>query len=390
MRVAVYDPFPRLIGPTVVGLQVLAGLKRMGYDAHRVTFTKSGKESLRWGSGRDEDYMCETYGVQWHPEPIETFKYGQGVLREFDWVFLTEPRVAPLSHRRELWMRELDGCRWTSRMPNPFEPYYVACKDEVLECLSHGDCRCITYFTDLHGEMLARNLPGTVRTLKYPVIPFQVSETPPKRAPTRTVVLAGRAVNNKGFPYLESIAEALPSGWAVAIRGSTSIGNGACATYRYAEDLVRAGWSVSITAPEDVPNPVLKPHPWVAQKVVRGKTCTIEYKGGYGCGRTDAEWWGMFVSLTAKYFAVGHVEVAGLEAMNAGVPCCLPKHQVQYAPYSVMEMRDDLSDAAEVVSEQARRIESGAVPSGYWLANRGTLQVVHDPVKYVRTVEAML
>src|SRR3990172_686238 len=92
MKIAIYDPNPRICGPTTWAHQLKAGFIDLGHECQVVTATSSGKPRVAWGP----ENKSVSYGARWSPwVPDATFNRSGLVqyLNSCQLVILTEPKI---------------------------------------------------------------------------------------------------------------------------------------------------------------------------------------------------------------------------------------------------------------------------------------------------------
>lgn len=419
MKVAVYDPLPRISGVSTYARHAREGLFRLGHEVKVITFTRSGKPSELWGDGRSRWLHARgayaNAGCRWSPwapDLVGDSRDPVPLLRQFDAVFLAEPRCPPLDGRDDTFETY---CRPMELCPAPW--FTVVHGGTGLDLSPRGAPR----FLELEERAMSRpqfrgygvtrpRTAGTHPTFsRHPhvatlVIPYAVTPSPCS-APrdVRELLLPGRLTTSKGIGMVPHLAEALPEGWLLSVRGACSVGAGPCCSWTVAERLAGLDWDVQVELDESAARahaagmrPTLKPHPWEAAKPGR---CRVRYHGGCDDMRAAAESAGAAASLTHESYQAEMVEYAMLEAMDAGCLAVLPPTQarggeVAYAGVVVegftaydRELAD--GQAAQVARDLARLL--GTEEHGRSVArNRALLLKHHEPSRVVSRLLSLL
>lgn len=253
MKIAVFEPYPRLCGVTTWAFNVVHGFRSLGYDTDVVTFTVSGRtRAIRGKSGGPR------LTWQWYPEaPDVTAKWTDAadVLKQYDLIVLNEPKNGPLdreaqqSESRPLYIDALEhaGVPWTTAIHDVRSydsnraPFLHQCfrargfTGFLVQCRP-GAFDSARYAMDPHVN----------KVLTWPWLPYRrkwtYEEYGGKRL--RLATMGTRVTNHKGFTSFVDVADdSLPTNWGVELFGAESGGTGPCHTYVVYEALARNhGW----------------------------------------------------------------------------------------------------------------------------------------------------
>lgn len=342
MRIAIFEPDPRVCGPSSWAYHLRDGFRQLGHEAAVVSATKSGKVHSHWGN-------VKPGGKWWSVAPdavarIDSMHY---LLDSYDFIVLPEPK-SPLPDK----LTEKANKKRAEAGDETREiPWYI-------EALS----RTRTPFTTaLHGNVYAgRYAPfaQTILTLPnfcgkmivhskyswesdpfiasvggyYSVLPYQMTNGPGDPFPrNRTCGITGRFMFNKGshVPGLSAIT--LPPDVTVEIWGSCSTGRGPSLTYNLYEELKPlAGTNYKRYHNSDPNHPKANEDGNIVQPFrydVRPEGgALVRYLGNYTdpvgvCSRL-----GVHIDLTGKKYSGGLTEYVTMEAIDAGSVCITPPH----------------------------------------------------------------
>lgn len=328
MKIAVFEPHPRLCGVTRWTFDVAQGFNDLGHDCQVVSFTNSGR-TRRAGGERFNGWYW------WHEEPHRTeswLKAGK-VLDEYDLIVLNEPkngtedRAAKRLGIEPLYIGALRRTKtpWCTVL---YAPQYDSQRTPYMaNTLDAGN------FTGLVVEQApgayesgAAVFDGRVKKrLFWPWFPYRCTSQLPDQPRTMTVAVGGRSCRVKGHAGLAAVAEQLPEGWVCRLAGSEAGGMGACFSYlTYQALTVHHGWvgqryderpGKKKLTPDAYGNAADKTnaHPWWVTKNGR----TIQYTGSYAESTLPFRDAAIGVNLTARSFSTS-IEYTHLEAMEAG------------------------------------------------------------------------
>lgn len=337
MKIAIFEPSPRVCGPTIWAGHVRTGFRALGHDADIVSVSLSGKPSSAWG-----EKSTYTYGFAWcayTPDVVVKPSNAGFVLDKYDLILLAEPKCSPLD--RNVYRKEISEI-----------PLYI----EVLQktktpwvTFLHGPQYGWDLAPFLEQVFAAGNFTGHVFTpqisyaqpenrfegMNIHVVPCLPYAMRPVLGVPRTGVIgfAGRAVVNKGPQLLVELARTGRIQNDVEIWGASAVGVGPSMTRSMYELLATDKWQMKLIYDETRHKPdVLRPHRWTATNGTR----RVEYCGNYVDPMAVFPRFQVHVNLTSVDFSYGLIEYVGLEALNAGCLGVYPPHTLGAAPYEVM------------------------------------------------------
>ncbi len=348
-RVAVVEPFFRTSGVTTYAHHLAEGFRLAGCDVDLVTFTLSGKERSGNTSSRQANGNVKS-GWQWSPykgDYVRPWREAKATFDEYDFVFLNEPRCAPLDKRM---MRKLGGgdIKAGRQRVADFDLEYTDVP-EYIRALSESETPWGTCMHDPgYGPKLAPFLPQLfelanpsvvmthrpgslesgawalegvipheVRTPFLPYVPRPIENTA-----RHTFGMTGRYINNKGQPTLVGLAaeKMVPEGWTVRIGGASPLGAGPNHTFLTYESLT--GRHYKFKGHREGNGNVTTGDPWNVPGIAR-------YDGPYdNAVEYSAAAHAIHVNATEVSFSgAGSLEYADLEAVDAGCLLVLPTHR---------------------------------------------------------------
>lgn len=332
MKIAIYEPDPRVCGPSAWVGHMRTGFSRLGHEVHTVAATKSGRVHSHWGN-------VKPGGKWWSTTPDVVVRMDElhNEFDKYDLILLPEPKV-PLADKDARKAREAGD-------ENAL-PFYIQALSKTKTPFTtalHGNP-----YNDSNspfaGEVLALpNFTGTIightaplRTVsdviaQYPQvdIPLPYTTRVDVDAPfpvNRTVGITGRFMFNKGSHVLGLAGQYLPPDVTVEIWGSCSTGRGPSLTFNLYEVLKPlAGMNYKRyhngkgqdhpKANED--GNIVQPFPF---DVRPEGGALVRYLGNYTdavatCGRFMVH-----TNLTADRYTSG-MEFSTMEALDAGSLC---------------------------------------------------------------------
>jgi|SRR5277367_2428302 len=324
MKIAIYEPEPRICGPMTCAYHLQSGFQKLGHECDVITFTKSGKPSITWGSMRQH--------IRWYRRaPDITTKYTDAteVLRDYNAVILSDVRtmlqdkealkgtasIVP-SKPDYLIVLEKSGVRFTTAVHGNFYPPKEVVFASELFSLPAFRGRAISFAP--RAQNASNGAWPDVEWIQSP-LPYQMQSDPDDDTPSSGMAsgITGRFIPNKGH-HLLAIAAAkgyIPGN--VELWGACSVGAGPSQSYRAFEILhqelelpgVRYG-----NQPE-TPNggDLIRPYPWD----ITGPNGAIMYCGGYDDPIKTCDRLAVHVDLTASTFSHG-MEFSQFESMDAG------------------------------------------------------------------------
>jgi hypothetical protein len=324
VRVAIYEPEPRICGPMTCAYQLQAGFQALGHECDVLTFTKSGKPSITWGSMRQH--------IRWYRRaPDVTAKYADSasVLRGYGFTILTDVRTI---------LQDKEALKGTGALAKN-TPDYLAVLDKAG----------VKFTTAVHGNMYPPSevqfaaqlfsLPGfTGKAIafspKAPVasahiwpsvvwlyspLPYSMLSEPDDdhASPGSATGITGRFIPNKGHGLLGLAGGLGLVKGDVELWGACSVGAGPSQSYRVFEFLTkelglpgtRAGNEPETASGGDI----IRPHPWS----VTGPDGLISYKGGYEDPMLACWRLAVHCDLTAATFS-SNMEFSQFESIDAG------------------------------------------------------------------------
>lgn len=431
-RVAVVEPFFRTSGVTTYAHHLAEGFRLAGCDVDLVTFTLSGKARSGDTSSRQANGKVKS-GWQWSPykgDYVRKWSEAKATFDDYDFVFLNEPRCAPLDKRamRRLGKGDIKVGR---QKVADFDLEYPDVP-EYIRALSESETPWGTCMHDPgYGQKLAPFLPqlfelaepsvimthrpgsfesagwaiadsgihrtNIVQTLHLPYASHAVRNTAGK-----TLGMTGRYINNKGQPTLLGLAAygGRPLGWDIAVGGASPLGAGPNHTFLTFEALTgRFG----LEGKREGNGNVTTGDPWT----VRGITGETRYDGPYDDAvEYSAKSHAVHVNATEVGFSgAGSLEYADLEAVDAGCLLVLPSHRNVDGAYSARsyelekclnaelyplgpEREATLKNLSDACAEAAEDWEDASTRTYFRETNLETLRDLSDPRKYAELVLA--
>lgn len=337
MRIAIFEPEPRVCGPMAWAYHLRDGFRENGHESDVVTFTRSGKARSVWGEGNMRP------GIRWwgrSPDVVSRLKDAGYVLDQYDCIVLTDVRTV---------MQDKEAAKGKS--------YLVADVPDYLTVLTstrtpfifalHGNNYPpgeVPYVTQLislpnfYGTAVTHSptSPNLSRHL-WPDVEFTVSPLPYRmqtvtdsellggNAEYDVVGITGRYITTKGHHALGMAAalNLMPSANRVQLWGASSLSLAASATYKTFEAMVLGkplslpGVRHGVIKPgerTETGGDVIRPYLW---EVTAPCGTQIEYQGGYESGFAACRNLNVHVDLTASEFSDG-MEYSQFEAIDAG------------------------------------------------------------------------
>jgi len=365
MRIAIYDPEPRVCGISTWVNQVRDGFRAMGHECYIVGFTKSGKPKVKWGRiVRDKGN-----GMSSLVAPDVTFSYEEGgeVLDQFDLIVLPEPKCN--SHDREADKGLVDFPRYVEVLMATRTPWtctlggrYFFEEREIPKGWSRE--RGSPYLGELlstksfSGLVVNNATPGVMTcnserlrachhvhvglpyAVRNPLGEFSMRARP-------SVGMIGRVTTQKHQHYLLwLITQGLLPGWDVVIAGGSAQSRAPSETYLMYEMLVRKAevqwgrpapdedphvkalwhWTATRGGPDDDPMDVIRALPWE----FHGWDASAAFLGLYEDPLEVLSGVDVHVAVTTSDYSGGLFEYSTLEAMDAG---CAPITARAFTPW---------------------------------------------------------
>jgi glycosyltransferase involved in cell wall biosynthesis len=254
VRVAVFEPVPRLCGVTAYAFHVVEGLRALGHEADVVSFTKSGRPyAVARRDGRPRD------GWRWYhrtPDVVRPWSTGAATLDGYDLVLLNEPKCGALdtvgTKERRLpdYLEVLSRTRtpWTSVLHDnaAYRPDKAQFLPAALELKNFTgvlvECQVGAY-ESIRWADADRYVRKVLSWPWLPYVPQFDGMTPVADRPP-VVGMTGRMTSTKRYPSLLSVADRVPSPYEVRIYGGEAGGAAPAATYNWYEMLAtHHGWT---------------------------------------------------------------------------------------------------------------------------------------------------
>jgi len=325
VKIAIYEPEPRICGPLTYAYHVKAGLIALGHEVDVVSFTKSGKARVSWGTPKP--------GARWWLKPIDRVDKNSNaisVLQEYDMVIL--PEIRNPSHDKEALKEETvplyvdalvkAGVPWTTALHGTnYGEKETVFTEQLLASPTRGKTLVTASWSSVESSPLFKDIDWAFAHLPY-VPTFDVDADIPRDP--RTVGGMGRFIWNKGQHIVAMAGAFLPEDVTVEIWGACSIGMSASPTFVVYEEFVRKGeWEGKRFGPDGTDGNVIQPYNWEAR--LPGHAM-VKYLGNYDKPLQTASRMVAHAGLTSGNFSRGLVEFSTLEAMDAGAFPIVPKH----------------------------------------------------------------
>lgn len=336
MRIAVYDPSPRICGPATMVPLLISGFRELGCDAESVVFTKSGKRRLSWG--RIEPEKGSTMSLQYSPDRCEPLALAGPVFDEYDLVVLIEVVCPPLDGTDDVWPEYVEAL---AASETPFTTavhgrYVFEESDPVPEgfqpkaaCPFVSDLLNLENFSGFLLEFIGRDLASercaALRKCRraWAPLPYRLRVEDYKYSERidKTICTLGRTTRRKYKHYVNwaRIAGHLTD-WDIVHAGGCVATHGPSESYILYEQLIEAGW-VGEREPGTRRN--VKWEAWHPEWTDNG---AIRFEGTYGHPREvvppGAQ---VFCGLTDENYSGGLHEFGTLEAIDCGMVPVVPK-----------------------------------------------------------------
>jgi hypothetical protein len=424
MKIAVFEPFPRMCGVTKWTFEVVHGFRSLGHHSDVISFSKSGRTRVTNKKRRFDGSLSS--GWHWWPEsPDVQGKWANAVdmLNEYDLIVLNEPKNATCD--REAKRMKIDAPEYVDvlkRVSTPWmtilhAPQYTESMAPFL--VPTLDSPSFTGYVIEHqaGSYDSGRwaFDGRVKMIQpWPWLPYRRRADQVAQGIERqwVVGLGGRFVTNKGHHMFAWLADRFPAHYKSRLFGSESGGVGPASSFEVYEALTKHhGWSgarAGESPPDEFNNQGDKIHcwPWWLSKVDEsGYLHVLEYTGGYDNPLVQWSECTVSVNMTSRKFAVG-LEYTSLEAMDAGCAIVLPAYSLnltgadQYqthrmhkftAPLTIGKngVREHLGnpeEIADVIGTVHAADESVRSGSHDPAVNRAAIDQYHDPVHLARTI----
>lgn len=335
MRIACFDPEPRVCGPTNWNFQLREGFRLLGHETHVVSHTKSGKSRKSWGTPQNG-------GRWWGSAPDLVVKDVDLVatLDSYDMIVLPEIKVPSQDKQaKKLTEQTQTECLpiyvdallrtrtpWTSALHGSMYPDrdtpFVA---KLFESPSRGD-----YLVTMSEDSVeSSTILQTIKWMKAPMPYTPQCAIDDPIVDNRTVGTTGRFIFNKGQPIVALAGVFLPADVIVEIWGSCAVGQGPSPTFLVYEILKDNYHSQAKRYPTSFDPSIgpdgntVTPFPWDARPP---GGALVRYLGNYTSQIGVAKRLSVHVNLTSHGFARGLVEYSTIEAADAGAINIVPEH----------------------------------------------------------------
>jgi hypothetical protein len=335
VRIAIYEPEPRVCGPMTWAYHLQSGFQTLGHECHVVSSTKSGRERVAWGESR--------LGTRWWgvaPDVVCRNDELVDVLNGYDRVILSDVRTvaqdkeAKKADALPVYVDALlkTSTPWTSAFHG--NAYPLSETPYLAQLLESPAWTGVLIDQTERATSIRKGSHLNGIPLMFSDLPYRLrnSVDAPPVANLNTVGMTGRFIFNKGHHVTALATPYLWEGVNVELWGSCSVGLGPNPTYIVWEALRKiAGVDPGVPSElfvrhGNVPESpdggnIIQPFHWEGH--FDGDR-TVRYLGNYMNQLEVASRIGIHVNLTTAAFSAGNVEYASLEAMDAG---CLPMAQ---------------------------------------------------------------
>lgn len=324
VKIAIYEPEPRICGPMTCAYHLQAGFRKLGHECDVITFTKSGKPSVSWGSMRKH--------IRWYrraPDVTARYADATSVIRRYDAVILSDVRTIlqdkealrgagaiDKSRPDYLVVLEKAGVRFTTALHgNYYPPKEVVFAAELLSlpCFSGS---AIAYAP--RAMEASKSIWPQVEWI-HSTLPYQMTSDPASDEPSPGTAagITGRYIPNKGHHLLGITAALGKIPGDVELWGACSVGAGPSQSYHTFEAMTKV---LGLTGVRDGNEPwtpsggdIIRPHTWM----VNGPAGVISYKGGYEDPIATCRRLSVHADLTGSNFSHG-MEFSQFESIDAG------------------------------------------------------------------------
>jgi len=392
MRVAIYEPYPRVCGPMTWTNHLKAGFIALGHHCDVVTFTRSGKPKVMWGEGQMRN------GIHWTSKDIDVtgpFRGSRNTLSDYDVIILSDVRTVMHDNEAKKGKAYLQAdlpdylsvlkatdkpftfaLHGNNYPPNevPYAPQLVELPNFSGMAITHSPTSFILS-KELWPHVSWRNSP-----LPYQMVSHYESTDVPHdgKSTSKVVGITGRYITTKGshVPAVVAAEGHITFDTKVELHGACSMSLAASATYKTYEALhlgkpyTFPGKRHGVVKPGErveTGGDVIRPYKWDVECPGNVK---VSYLGGYEDGLKVCKRLTTHVDLTAASFSDG-MEYSQFEAIDAG---CM---QV-----SVESMWSDDFQGEVVPSVKSWPGETSLITNAYY---RDTLRLIGEAIN--RTLE---
>lgn len=414
MRIAIYEPEPRICGPMMWAWEIRQGLRDLGHEANLLTSTKSGRPSAAWG-----DDQKPSRGMKNWPHKIDHVVKDDvlpTVMDTYDLIIMPDVMNAAQDKDWKKWqivpkyvqMLSKTKTRWISGLHGNF---YTPTKAPVLDQLLALPNRSPVMYTNSPNSLLSRN-PLIDDNVWEPIhLPYALKITdddfiemplPPKN----TVGMTGRYIFNKGQPSLALAASMIDPALTVELWGACSAGLGPSPTFVTFEGMIEVDPNAQRKRYGNAQDSDLT---GMGGNIVASYTwdfrystgTVVRYLGVYSDPVAVARRLGLHIGLTVANFSGGLVEFASLEAMDAGsMSMVLPNiSRPEYAMSVLPEVQSWSGVPKQVANLESLRFLADRVNAyqavtdeqrlAAALHNRATVRRLNDPKNIATTILEM-
>lgn len=343
MRIAIYEPQPRICGPCTWASQLRWGARQDGHDCDVVTFMKSGRPRLKWGRVLRENGSDDSCVLL--PDRCERLDHAGEVLDEYDLIILTDVKV-PLHDKTAMKRGELP--EYIEVLSGTITPF-VGSLHETKYYEEHEVPKGMTAVSGspFIGELL--DLPNFCGKLLTPSRDFvqhcerlrRVTEGPVITSPyrprhtvdelrallpdktERTLCMLSRSLPSKHWHVItEAAIASLLDGWRVTLAGACNATLSPSYTFELYERLTAVGYD------GDRRGGVCNTTSWTASL---GPRADIFYYGAYADPMEGARWSRVHVSLSDCKYSGGLNEFTTMESVDCG---CAPVITQPFVPHA--------------------------------------------------------
>lgn len=357
MKIAIFEPDPRVCGPSSWAYHLRDGYRMLGHTADVVTATKSGKAHAHFGN-------VKPGGKWWSvaPDRVARIDDCHNMLNDYDLVILPEPKSPLADKQTEKHNKKVDE-QWDEYFAQEGADQTLERKGKQLPWYVESLAKSTTTFTTaLHGNVYAgRYAPFAKTILELPnfcgklivhskyswesdqfiasvpgftsVLPYKMRHAIDDPFPRggRTAGITGRFMFNKGSHIPGLAATMLDPSVTIEIWGSCSTGRGPSLTFNLYEALKPlAGKNYKRYHNSDMNHPkanedgnIVQPFPY---DVRPEGGALVRYLGNYTDPVAVCERLNVHIDLTGKKYSGGLTEFVTMEAMDAGSICITPPH----------------------------------------------------------------
>ena len=333
MRIAIYEPEPRICGPMMWAWEVRGGLRRKGHEVDVVTSTKSGRPSSMWGGEQKN-----SRGMKNWMYPIDVVVRDEAlpeVLDSYDLIIMPDVMSAGQDKDWKKWQLVPKYIQMLSKTRTKFISglhgnFYTPTKTPCLDQLLSLPNRSEIMYTNSPNSLTSDNILIRENTWEPIHLPYSLKlsdeEFEAKGLPPRdTVGATGRFIFNKGQPSLALAGYMIDPSFTIELWGACSAGLGPSPTYVTFEGMINLDPQSQRKRygndPEDrtgMGGNIVASYLWDF-KYTTGTV--VRYLGVYSDPVQVTSRLGLHLGLTVANFSGGLVEFASLEAMDAGSTC---------------------------------------------------------------------